>query len=222
MLKNDGSHERKTDGPEKLGKFVYSTPAIRTLYNGIYFRSRLEAKWAAFFDQMGWTWLYEPTELNGWFPDFEVGTVGTLVEVKPFRSLQDFEDEVIPKITAAMMTFWQDRRDVVLLGEDPRFMWTSDHIHQLYGKTPGWHVVFDEVTIGDLNGPDSWRRNGPDVKQVVLTSVNQSWHDRITGMYDGAYSFPGEIGEEGNAKLVADAWKNATNATQWSKSNDAR
>ena len=49
--------------------------AIQTEYNGIKFRSRLEARWAVFFDAVGVTWEYEPEgfELsNGirYLPDF--------------------------------------------------------------------------------------------------------------------------------------------------------
>src|SRR5690554_4428220 len=45
---------------------------IETTYKGINFRSRLEAKWAAFFDLLGWKWEYEPVDLNGWIPDFQL------------------------------------------------------------------------------------------------------------------------------------------------------
>lgn len=44
--------------------------AIPTVYAGVQMRSRLEATWAAFFDQMGWKWSYEPVDLDGWIPDF--------------------------------------------------------------------------------------------------------------------------------------------------------
>jgi hypothetical protein len=35
---------------------------IVTEYAGARFRSRLEARWAAFFDLCGWRWEYEPPE----------------------------------------------------------------------------------------------------------------------------------------------------------------
>ncbi len=56
--------------------------AIPTLYRGVQFRSRLEAKWAAFFDAMGWPWQYEPFDLAGWIPDFLIGD-RLVAEVKP-------------------------------------------------------------------------------------------------------------------------------------------
>jgi hypothetical protein len=31
--------------------------AIETVYRGSLFRSRLEARWAAFFDLFGWDWV---------------------------------------------------------------------------------------------------------------------------------------------------------------------
>jgi hypothetical protein len=44
--------------------------AIPTKYDGVQFRSRLEARWAAFFDLNGWEWQYEPVDFDGWTPDF--------------------------------------------------------------------------------------------------------------------------------------------------------
>ena len=41
--------------------------AIETVYKGYKFRSRLEARWAVFFDALGVEWEYEPEgfELGG-------------------------------------------------------------------------------------------------------------------------------------------------------------
>lgn len=66
--------------------FEYSVKAHPTVYNGVRFRSRLEARWACVFDLLGWRWTYEPIDLNGWVPDFGLmGASGRycLVEVKP-------------------------------------------------------------------------------------------------------------------------------------------
>ena len=66
--------------------------AIPTIYKNVRFRSRLEAKWAAFFDLVGWRWEYEPLDFDGWMPDFalygETGNV-ILVEVKPILSFDE-------------------------------------------------------------------------------------------------------------------------------------
>lgn len=46
--------------------------SIPTSYRGIQMRSRLEARWAAMFDLLGWEWEYEPFDLPGWIPDFAI------------------------------------------------------------------------------------------------------------------------------------------------------
>jgi hypothetical protein len=62
-----------------LDRTIQAVPAI---YDGVLFRSSLEAKWAAFFDLLGIEWEYEPTTIPGWMPDFLVGG-WWLAEVKP-------------------------------------------------------------------------------------------------------------------------------------------
>ncbi len=60
--------------------------AIPTRYAGVQFRSRLEARWAAMFDLLGWRWEYEPIDLDGYIPDFVLQFAQPLlVEVKPLE-----------------------------------------------------------------------------------------------------------------------------------------
>jgi hypothetical protein len=60
--------------------------AVETTYAGHRFRSRLEARWAVFFDAYGVKWLYEPQgyDVGGtWYlPDFWLPDLGSWVEVK--------------------------------------------------------------------------------------------------------------------------------------------
>lgn len=65
--------------------------AIETRYKGYRFRSRLEARWAVFFDALGLRWEYEPEgfELPGgvrYLPDFRIrgvfGNHDVWVEIK--------------------------------------------------------------------------------------------------------------------------------------------
>jgi hypothetical protein len=65
--------------------------AIETQYKGYRFRSRLEARWAVFFDALGLRWEYEPEgfELGDgvrYLPDFRLPDLGLWVEVKPCRA----------------------------------------------------------------------------------------------------------------------------------------
>lgn len=79
----------------------YNIKAHETRYNCVLFRSRHEARWAAFFDLAGWKWEYEPIDINGWTPDFRVtfpchhgecpGSHTLLAEVKPYFSIDDFK-----------------------------------------------------------------------------------------------------------------------------------
>lgn len=75
-------------------------PIVRSLptyYNGTVFRSRLEARWAIIFDEMGIAWEYEAEAISvlryfgtgihldeyfGYLPDFYLPEVDAFVEVK--------------------------------------------------------------------------------------------------------------------------------------------
>lgn len=58
---------------------------IPTWYAGCYFRSRLEARWAVFFDALGIPWQHEPegfeTPTGRYLPDFRL-LFGLWIEVK--------------------------------------------------------------------------------------------------------------------------------------------
>ena len=60
--------------------------AIETVYNGYRFRSRLEARWAVFFDSLGIKWVYEPEgiDIGGtyYLPDFYLPDCKQFFEVK--------------------------------------------------------------------------------------------------------------------------------------------
>lgn len=63
------------------------TGASETTYSGVTFRSRLEARWALFFDCVGWDWDYEPCLYKvgprvNYLPDFFLPDLNLWVEVK--------------------------------------------------------------------------------------------------------------------------------------------
>jgi hypothetical protein len=108
--------------------------SIPTTYNGVRFRSRLEARWAAWFDLKGdCRWEYEPIDLNGWIPDFALYVKGTekpaLVEIKPVTTFEQFtasgENE---KILTALVRDAKERITdsyctIMVLGINPDIGW---------------------------------------------------------------------------------------------------
>lgn len=95
-----------------------SFAAIPTMYAGVQFRSRLEARWAAFFDLWGMRWDYEPLDLPGWIPDFVVDRC--LVEVKPSpcpTELKEHGNKIAASVRAAKWT--SPTNCVYLLGSYP-------------------------------------------------------------------------------------------------------
>lgn len=65
-----------------------------TFYNGYKFRSRLEAKWAIFFDSLNWHWEYETKDFvlpsGRYLPDFYFPDIDMFGEVKA-KELNELE-----------------------------------------------------------------------------------------------------------------------------------
>ena len=67
---------------------MHTMKAIETRYKGYRFRSRLEARWAVFFDAVGIEWEYELEgfdlgEFGYYLPDFWLPQAEYHAEVKP-------------------------------------------------------------------------------------------------------------------------------------------
>jgi hypothetical protein len=107
----------------------YSMKAIDTLYNGNYFRSRLEARWAVFFDALGVKYEYEPEgfkSLKGdmYLPDFYLPDTyirgeskGVYIEIKP---------ESYPKADLMASSFFSEPL-VLFRGMPHANIWGSDY-----------------------------------------------------------------------------------------------
>lgn len=61
---------------------------VPTKYNGVKFRSRLEARWAVLFDGLSVKWIYEPEAYSlgeeAYLPDFLLPEFRTIVEIRPW------------------------------------------------------------------------------------------------------------------------------------------
>ena len=150
----------------------YTIDAIETTYKGINFRSKLEAKWAVFFDLCGWRWEYEPINLNGWYPDFALyGEKGNevFVEVKPVTDSAQCWDTV-----QKMMKSCEDRHnDLLLLGVGPFLQeWGSMDGPYYSGEICiGWAIEWrDGLIHPTYKGVE---RDGEWVSEVVS---NDSWY----------------------------------------------
>lgn len=103
---------------------------IDTLYNGNYFRSRLEARWAVFFDILGIRYEYEPQGFKNvetgecYLPDFYLPDTylrlskrkGIYVEIKP----DSYTDGDIPQ------SKWFNHRLWLAIGVPALNSWGSD------------------------------------------------------------------------------------------------
>jgi hypothetical protein len=101
----------------------YTIAAIPTVYRGRQYRSRLEARWAAFFDLLEWEHEYEPYDLGKWSPDFLL-TLPTgrswLVEVKPINEFSQYVADRMVGAASSMLTSGPQFGGVVLFGVSPR------------------------------------------------------------------------------------------------------
>lgn len=98
--------------------------AKKTIYNGYEFRSKLEAKWAVFFDLCGIRYDYEPEaficfDSSQYTPDFflydvllrsDDTIIGVYVEIKP-QNFNDYDREYKVRISSAVETL------IVLVGD---------------------------------------------------------------------------------------------------------
>lgn len=132
--------------------------AIETHYGGYRFRSRLEARWAVFFDTLGLRWGYEiegfriPTRIGtvNYLPDFYLPNSGQWVEVKGFLNMESVDRLCA---IAEAMTECGEGNDLVVLGNVPgphSLRWPVQlHFHENL-----WGVAWDpEPSRCPLNRP---------------------------------------------------------------------
>ena len=179
---------------------------IPTIYNDCQYRSRLEAKWAAFFDLLGWQYQYEPYDLNGWIPDFSLfGQQEILVEIKPYSTLKEFDRS---KILMALLSTEKWGKEILLLGcrifpsiLSSSIGWLGEFI-KLYSNPENEDCAvseeygFDRAVIGMVRD------------KMDFHSDNGGYQGRITGQYNGCQLFC-------NPDHIEKLWREAGNRVQW-------
>lgn len=105
--------------------------AIETYYNGYRFRSRLEARWAVFFDALGVKYEYEPqgfTFDDGtcYLPDFYLPDCDLWIEVKGLASDSD----------SHKIELFREHHTLIVLGSIPPE--TDDIVNWAYDTFGDW------------------------------------------------------------------------------------
>ena len=175
--------------------------AIQTEYAGCRFRSRLEARWAVFFDTLGVDWQYEPQGYEGngvrYLPDFLLPEWDLFVEVKGELGHADYM-----KIMAAVPALKappdkQTCPTLLILGPVPRpgAVWLhirldlimgAIKVQQAFFEANGWARAYDDGGVikglrGDL-GPEEtewarrlWLDPRPDGRLIVDPLVDEAY-----------------------------------------------
>lgn len=150
---------------------------IQTAYNGHHFRSRLEARWAVFFDALGVKYEYEAEgyDLDGvWYlPDFWLPEVGAYVEIKP--ATEEDEDGGMPHHHQASHLAGLSGKWVIVVFGNP---WPHDYAATLYSSSSVmWFPMQfgcstdcpQELWLFGLHGMTRLNRATPGRKSVTLT-----------------------------------------------------
>lgn len=178
-----------------------ATHAIPTTWNGIQFRSRLEARWASFFTKLGWEWSYEPIDLKGYIPDFFIGLGDErkiLVEVKPVLNVEDaVVDEAIDKVRASG---WEGMAIVAgATVSESRFGYGTLRIGAFVDD--GASDFRDECAACAC----------PEGNHVAICPVDGVWYCRMCGcghkVYGGASA--------SHLEWMLSSWNEAGNEVQW-------
>jgi hypothetical protein len=121
--------------------------AIETRYKGYRFRSRLEARWAVFFEALGLKWEYEPEGFAtraGWYlPDFYLPEMDMWVEVKPDQSAKKMHQDDMDKM---LFFVFETRNSLLILDGTP-----APKVYQI--------IVPQEICAQDCKG--DWDPFGP-------------------------------------------------------------
>jgi len=143
---------------------MQKTRPIETYYNGYRFRSRLEARWAVFFDSAFIDYQYEPegyvlSDGNCYLPDFYLPLFHMFVEIKPSDATDDVVYEARSKLEKLYKSdlFAEEGKGitVALFQGDP-----MDSVDLIYckGKCKNkykneWHpMAFKKGVFGEHNG----------------------------------------------------------------------
>lgn len=194
--------------------------AIPTYFDGIEYRSRLEARWAALFTELGWEHIYEPFDGDGYIPDFVIqGDDPLLVEVKPALQALDYQAHPA-KIVRGVRDVW--KHDIFIVGMSPFPVPPGDSLRDLRGS--GFTAAgllgqsfADEAEWGRLAVEERWAFDDAcwvtcfGCGAISVNHASQSYRCRPCGCcYTGNDCFgPPDL------DILHEAWADACNAVKW-------
>jgi hypothetical protein len=199
------------------GRVFIMSKAIPTTYNGIRFRSRLEAKWAFMFDEFGWPYEYEPIDLNGYIPDFILKLKEpVLVEVKPIieRPKDPLQKCFLDPIEKIQRSGWE--KEAIIVGAT---LYDSDYDEfssiGMLGEL-GYKIKDNGVGFVECVDFDYCTLTALFVcsycNKISFCSNYGSFHCRRCGKNDG-----GSHRENFDLSKLKIIWDKATNQVQWRK-----
>lgn len=182
-------------------------PAIPTPYRGIMFRSRLEAVWAAFLDELAIPWDYEPltVELDGYIPDFILKLhEPTLLEIKPTRA------DVEPAILKARASGWEGPMLIGLAGQDASgfgsIVESTEDARRSARRSDDWD---ESAPVPDIVWNDLHFSACRTCRAMTPHTVIGSWDCRRCGRWSK------NLGTLDGMAASLDLWQRARNAAQW-------
>ncbi|KAB1076690.1 hypothetical protein [Methylobacterium soli] len=191
-----------------------------TRYAGTQFRSRLEARWAAFFDLAGWRWEYEPVDGEGWVPDFFlIGAAGPIpVEVKPIQwpTFDSRSLDVMSKSSAAFDSLVLNGEELAKVREArvPETLILGAYPFEYPGP-------YAKDTLGVLLSTEVTLHGQPYQRRDMAALYRGAKHRCDFSASDGAWfcRIGGEVGKYALEPLdpgETDAlWREAGNRVQW-------
>jgi hypothetical protein len=181
-------------------------PAIPTPHGGTQFRSRLEARWAVFFDFLGWRWEYEPFDARGYIPDFLIqGDAPLLLEVKPAATWAEYVQH-IDRLGPALEGCWD--HDILILGASALPFPTDDDTFNPYAGVLG--ESWPNVEHGGWAWGEARWAHCLACGEVAVYHADNSWKCRPCGHYDGDH-YLGNIRYD----VLQQGWREAGNVVQW-------
>jgi hypothetical protein len=204
--------------------------AMPTKYGGIEFRSRLEARWACFFDRIGWKWTYEPLDGNAYIPDFLVHVnhavklaafVGELMRsaTSKLQRMSPIEGDDYHRLLAYLPALEAVRYPLLQLSPVPTLLEVKPAVTKaqyraaipkmttgLAGRWDGqlWIVGADPLPAWEWEpGEPAYPRDWPPLGLVGSRRDGAGWDFGVHFWWPGA------------AEPIRAAWAAACNATKW-------